>query len=77
MVEEQDKYRAQFHQICGLALMTPAGSIVMDLRDLTLKEISLYFFFCLAIYIFLFLCGMLLVGRGLDFLEERYLKKYE
>ena len=71
MIKESDKYRAQFHQICGLALMTPVGSIIMDIRNLTFKDFSFYFLGCLIFYLFLFICGNIIVGRGIEFLEEK------
>ena len=71
MVRERDKYRAQFHQICGLALMSPFGKFIIDLRFLTLKDLNLKLLFCIIFYLSLFICGNIIAGRGIEFLEEK------
>lgn len=71
MITEKDKYRAQFHQICGLALMTPLGKFIIDLRFLTLKDLNLKLLLCVIFYLFLFTCGNIIAGRGIEFLEGK------
>lgn len=71
MVTEKNKYRAQIFQICGFALMGPLGKLVIDLKEYKLMDYNFYFFIYAFIYGALFFCGMLLVGKGLDFLDSR------
>ncbi len=74
MVTEKDKYRAQFYQISGFALMSPLGKLIIDLKTLKIEDFHFILFIYTFIYAVLFLCGMLLICKGLDFLEEK--RKY-
>lgn len=70
MITDKDKYRAQCYQIGGFALMSPLGKTIMDLRSMSPGDYSFVFFvYCIG-YITLFLCGMLLIDKGLYFLDE-------
>lgn len=69
MVLERDKYRAQFYQVCGLALMSPLGKMIMELESYSLASLNLKMWFIITFYLSLCFCGIIVVSRGLDFLE--------
>lgn len=51
--------------------MSPLGKLIIDLRYLTLKDLNLWLLLLLGFYFLLFACGMILAGRGLNFLEDK------
>ena len=71
MITEKDKYRAQFFPISAFGLMTPLGSVVLDLRVISWSDIDLHFLLYLLLSLFLFACGMILATAGITYLEEK------
>jgi len=70
MITELQKYRAQVFQILGFALMTPLGKFVLDLKDIKLENINLWFFLYLFISLFLTYLGIICIFKGEEKLEE-------
>lgn len=66
MIEEYQKYKADFYKISGFALMTPLGRFVLDIMhsnfaDLTLDSLSNF-----SVSLLLFLIGIMFVQIGYE-----------
>ena len=70
MVSEDRRYRAEVFKICGFALMTPFGKIILQLLDIGLQIITLRFFVSLLISLFLFSFGVIMLQIGYESVQE-------
>lgn len=50
--------------------MAPLGKFVLDLKDIKLENINLWFFMDLAIAFSLFYCGIIFIFKGEEHLDE-------
>lgn len=77
MANDIQKYRAQFFQIAGFALMSPFGRFILDLKDMKLKDANLWVLFCFLLSIILSYIGIIFLLKGEEHLEEYKRKDYE
>lgn len=71
MITEEDKHLAAILEICGFALMTPLGKLVLDLPDLEWSDLAIKFFIILLIYCVLFCFGIIFLVKSIERVEER------
>ena len=71
MINEEQKYMAQFFQISGFCCMTPLGNLILHALDYKLSDLNIFFFLYFIFSFSLFLLGILLEIKGLEHVEER------
>ena len=69
MSSDVQKYKAQFFQISGFALMSPLGKMVLNIFELKEITFSTIFFILFGIALVMFAGGIMLTARGLEHLE--------
>lgn len=70
VITEEQKYRSELFKICGLALMTPAGRIVVQPAVVSSEFGTTWFFPYIIAAVVLWFGGAYLLQKGYDILNE-------
>ena len=70
MASDLQRYRAQFFQISGFAFMTPLGKFILDLKDIKLEQVGIWFFVYLVFSLLLAYCGIIFLLKGEEHLND-------
>ena len=76
MLKEENKYFAEILKIAGFALMTPLGKIVLNISEIDLFKLNIFFFVNLLISLVLFYFGIIFLIRGLEEVTELNNKRW-
>ena len=65
------EYRAEIMKISGFGLMTPIGSLIVNIVNDNITIFSMRTFLALIFSIFLFYMGGIIIVRGLEIIEGK------
>ena len=70
MIHEENKYRAEVFKIAGFALMTPFGTIVLDMFRSGFINLKPNIIIALLTSLLLVYLGVILIQRGFEAVED-------